>query len=277
MLYEWLRVIKGTDLSLANQDDSALVDLNISNLNYIYVAQYYPFNNLFFWIDTPNDVAANIEIQYWANNQWVNAVDVLDGTKVNGVPFAKSGSIQFSPQRRISSWNQVTDTSETNNSSPSELSAYSIYDCYWIRIKATTALLSTAKAKRITYAFTNTQQLNKLDIEINQYYSAFASGKTDWIKEIITGSEIMLADLKSKGLVVHRGQILRFDDVSLACDMKVLALIYSNLGRAYEEKRKLKEEEYEKVINSRKFTFDNNNDGLVSSNEIGATAARMVR
>ena len=277
MLYQWIRLINGADFSLDNQDDSKTVPMELEVGDYVYLGQYFPFNNFFAWVNTANENTSNLSVEYWANNQWVSAVDVLDATSVDGKTFAKSGVVQFSPVKNKDSWSRVLDTSETNSTTPSELNGFTIYDCYWVRLKVDANLSTGTELKRISYTFTDSQQLNKYDIEINSFMPAFEAGKADWIKEIITASELMLGDLKGKGLVISRGQILRFDDVSSACDLKALALIYSNLGKAYEEKRVRKELEYEKAINLRRFTFDLNNNAVVDQGEIQFKTVRIVR
>jgi len=277
MLYQWLRLINGADFSLDNQDDSQKVPMNLEVGDYVYLGQYFPFNNFFAWVDTANTETSSLTIEYWSNNEWVQAVDILDGTSANGKTFGKSGVVQFSPIKDKNAWSRVSDTSETNSTTPPELNGFTIYDCFWIRLKVDANLSVGTDVNKITYTFTDSQQLNKYDIEINSFMPAFESGKTNWIKEVITASEMMLADLKSKGLVISRGQVLRFDDVSMACDMKTLALIYSNLGKAYEEKRVRKELEYEKAINLRRFTFDLNNNGMVDEGEIQFKTVRIVR
>jgi hypothetical protein len=277
MLYQWLRLINGSDISLANQDDSQKIDFNLQVGDYVYLGQYFPFNNFFAWVDTANEDAAALSIEYWANNKWVSAVDVLDGTSVDGATLGKSGVVQFSPLKLSDTWSRVSDTSESNSTTPVELNSFAVYDCFWVRLKVDSNLSAGTKLNKITYTFTDSQQLNKYDVEINGFMPAFETGKADWIKEVVTASEIMLSDLKSKGLVISRGQILRFDDVSMACDLKTLALIYSNLGKAYEEKRIRKELEYEKAINLRRFTFDLNNNGMVDEGEIQFKTVRIVR
>lgn len=276
MLYQYLRIIKGVDLSLNNQDENQVLSLGISTGEYIYIGQYFPFNNLFFWVDSPNVNSAVLGVQYWANKEWIDAVDVLDGTSVSGVPFAQSGVIQFSPKRDKNFWQEVEDTSEVSQQNPPELNGHTIYDLYWIRIK-TSANLSATDLKRVTYAFTTSQQLSKLDVEVNQFLNAFESGKLDWTREIITATELMIRDLMRRGLVVNRGQVLRFDDVSIPCDLKTLSLIYSNLGNAYKDKRLEKESEYEQAINIRNFTFDQNNNGAVDKAEVGVKVSRFIR
>lgn len=277
MLYEYMRLFTydGTslmDLSLENQDETATITFDLSATKYIYIAQYYPFNNFFAHVGTANAALGTLALEYWDGRDWHPAVDVLDGTKSAGAPFARSGVVQFSPDRK-QSWNYINDTSESR--APTELNGINVYDCYWLRVSCSTII--PVALKELSYAFTTTERLNNLDVEIDNFYAAFAVGKADWIQEILTCSKLVLADLKRLGLVVHQGQILRFDDVSLACDHKALDLIYTNLGASYNEKRMDIRQRYSETLNSRRFTFDDNNDALVSKSEINSRIKVMDR
>lgn len=239
MLYEYFRLLSYdgsnfTDLSLDNQNDSTNIDLALSTTDYLYIGQYYAFNNFHIHLDTANATSANLDIEYWDGTQWRDCVDILDGTKVSGATFAQSGVIQYSPDPDYS-WNRVSDTSESY--APTEMQTLNIHEMYWLRLKPSANIDASTDAFVISYAFTTTQQLNDHDIEISTYYDRFASGKTDWIKEIKTASRYLVADLRRKNIIQDPAQILRFDDVSLACEWRTLALIYHNLGRSHADKK----------------------------------------
>jgi hypothetical protein len=276
MLYNWLRVFKRngatlTDLSLKNQDDSVLVPSNLASTEYLYLAQNYPFNNFFYWKDVANSNTATMKVEYWNGQEWKLAVDVLDAS----YGFSESGNIQFSPDNE-SDWQITYDTSV--NGAPSELNSIKIYDCYWCRVSFDVSLSALTSFKKIAYAFTSTQQLNKLDVEINTYYTSFEVGKTDWIKEILTASELMVQKLKTMGVIVGVGQILKFEDITLATDFKCLSLIYSNLGKSKADEKKEAEKNCDLMLTgNKKFTIDNDNNARISSQEIDRKDFRLQR
>lgn len=292
MLHQYLRLLKYngttfTDLSLDNQDESASVSMELQPTDYLYIGQIYPFNNFFYRALDVNTVAANMTIEYWAGNGigWTSVFDILDGTVSAGVPFAKSGVIQFSPNRRIS-WLNIEDTSEAY--SPSEMQTLRIYNLFWIRLKVDTSLTppaavpplvtpDPASAKCISYAFTTTDQLNNLDVEIGGFYDSFGTSKTDWIDEIVTSSKLMIADFRRMGIVQTYGQLLRFDDVSMACVFKTLWLIYSNLGKAYVDKAKWANDQYLKCLSAERFTVDKDGDATADTDESYGTIKKLVR
>ena len=279
MLHEYLRVLKydGTtfsDLSLDNQNESTNLDLALTTTDYIYLGQYFAFNNFFINLDTANASTSILSLEYWNGSEWKSALDLLDGTSLSGVTLSQSGVVQFSPDR-LYGWNRVSDTSEA--SAPTEMQSLTIYNMMWLRFKPTINIDALTDAFSISYAFTSSQQLNNHDIEINNYYDRFAVGKTDWNNEIVTASRYLVADLKRKNIVQDHAQILRFDDVSLACEWKTLEHIYNNMGKAYVEKRDDARIQYDKYISIRERSLDKNNDASLSMDELKGSIRNGIR
>ena len=282
MLYQWIRLFFSdngtlTDYSLENQSEVDTVPLAMDiSQDYFYLGQHYPFNNFFVQVDTANAVSNSITIQYWGgkNTEWVDAVDIIDGTKSGGASFAKSGVVQFSPNT-TNVWHEVSDT--RNEPQPLGLETIDIYNMYWIRFKFTVNPTGGAAVNRIAYAFTQSQQLDNIDVTIDQFLDSFESGKTDWNNEIMTASLQLVYDLKRRGLIIHQGQVLRFDDVSMAADLRTLMLIYRNLGPGYQTKLEQTSREYDNALSLTRFSFDQNQDGFLSKGELFNSIAKLVR
>jgi hypothetical protein len=282
MLYNYMRLIRGdngalTDVSLENQDETRNITLDlVTGEDYIYVAQHFPFNNLFFQVSSPNAVASTMSVEYWSGpgNGWKSFQDVLDDTKRSGASLATSGVIQFTPDPMYN-WQAVGDSQ--GQDFPTGLTTLKIYNVYWLRISFNATLTNTTAIKRLSYAFTRSQQLDNLDVEINRFLTSFSASKTNWDDEIVTASQQVVDDLMRAGLIVSRGQVLRFDDVSMAASWKTLMLIYRNCGPAFRDKLLDAEKEYGKLLNLRRFSFDKNQDGFVDKKEISNTVARLTR
>lgn len=279
MLLNYIRLFTNisstlTDKSLTNQDDTQTVGLVLANTDYIYVAQRYPFTNLFIHMDTVNTNASVLSAQYWDGTAWRSAVDMMDGTSLAGATLGKSGGIQFSLDDEYS-WTKVWDTSDTV--APTELQTLKIYNSYWMRLKVSATLSAGTDSKEIGYAFTTSQRLKDFDVEIDGYLASFATGKTDWIDEIKTGSKLVVQDLKRMGLIMGPGQVIELDDVYVPTSLRTLALIYSHLGPSYKDKLEAMMKEYDKALNIRRFTFDENADGKLEDREISGTIKRMYR
>lgn len=280
MLAQWMRVFYSdngvlTDYSLAAQNSDDIPLALVSAQDYVYVAQYYPFNNAFFQTKTVNALASAISVQYWTGKIWANARDVIDGTKVSGVSLARSGVVQFSPDRD-EQWQNVDDT--TNSNAPVELSALEIYDLYWMRFKWSADLSLTTEVSNIGYSFCTDEMLNAIDSEINNYLTPWGGvTKTNWIEQIMLASQHVIFDLKAKGFIVAPGNILRFDDVSLATCYRALAIIYGRLGEPFRVRYQDALNSYAELISVKRFTFDANSNARVDKQEISSSVGGLVR
>lgn len=278
MLLDYMRILLDTgtvaDKSLENQDDSLNTTVALTSSHYIYVAQRFPFTNLFLHSHVANSNASILSVQYWDGTAWRDGVDMLDGTATSGVTLAKSGIVQWSVNK-LYGWQRVNDTTDSN--SPDELSAFTIYNSFWCRFKVSASLSGTTAFKEITYAFTSSQELKKIDVEIDSFFSAFASGKTDWITEILTASKMVVTDLKRLGFICAPGQVIELDDVYMAATLKTLELVYFNLGPSYKEKLDKVRSEYQAALNIQRLTLDKDADGKLDLSEVGGTIRRLVR
>lgn len=279
MLYQWLRVLYSdngvvTDYSIEAQNDTVPAVM-VAAEDYIYVGQYYPFNNIYFELSVANTNASVMSVEYWNSKQFVPAVDILDATKVAGATFARNGVIQFSPDIDHN-WGQVRDTSKAD--APTHLQGREMYDLYWVRLKVSADLSASTALKRVGYSFATNAMLAGIDPEISQYLTPWGgSSKLNWDEQIQLASLHLVADLRSRGIVVHGGNILRFDDVALATAYRSLAIIYGPLGQAFDSRRQQALEQYEKLLNVKRFTIDQNTNGLVDRAEINNTVGNMIR
>jgi hypothetical protein len=214
-------------------------------------------------------------IDYWDGTEWQAAVDLLDSS--NGLH--ETAMLQFSLNNKYG-WHEVGETDDDSTNCPDEFVGLFINDCYWLRISFDpTADVPNplTKIKKICYAFTTTDVVNSIDVEGPSYYDAILEGKTNWVNEIITASEMMVSDLKRIGFIKSEGQIIEFDEIYLACAYKTLMHIYFQLGKAYATQMAIMSNKYEKALSSKALTFDNDQDGKISRREIASTETRMVR
>jgi predicted ATPase len=103
------------------------------------------------------------------------------------------------------------------------------------------------------------------------------STKLDWNDQIQLASTHIVADLKSRQLIFNQGQVIRFDDVSLACAYRTLAIIYSALGDPFKNKKDEALQQYSALMNIKRFTLDANLNGKVDRQEIGMNTGRLIR
>lgn len=282
MLSQWIRVRfddngTQTDYSIASAFGSGLTVSWVAADDYLYVGQHYPFNNLF--IEMGSTVNANssvMSIEYYdgSSTEWRSAIDILDGTSSGGATLAQSGIVQWSPDSDYS-WERTPD--DSSGTYPTALSSPKIYSMYWVRIKVSADLTASTIISRIAYAFTYDSILPTYDPQIDDYLSAWASGKTDWWDQIVEAGVHVVNDLRSRGLIVAPGQILRFDDVYVGTTYMTLTLIYSGLKGDFNAARDWAYGMYKKNMSLRRFTFDTNKDGRQSRSESKNRVGTFVR
>jgi hypothetical protein len=273
MLTEFIRVFNRkvnvmTDKSIANAEKSGIL---LNNFDYIYVAQKFPFNNLFLKMDALNAVTLTLGIEYWDGTEWVDAVDVIDFTK----GLKQSGLIQFS-LNRDDSWQEVQYSDAQASSCPDELKGLNISDCYWIRIAPSVAPTGTTSIESVGYAFTTTETVNGIDTNAPLYYETFSASKADWLEEILIASQMMISEMKSAGLLKAQGQIISLDDFYIPCARRTLLHIYSQMGKAYEGKRGEESALYKKFMGGPK-SIDADQNARAEKAETLSTITRLVR
>lgn len=281
MLSQYIRLINSdngtlTDYSLANQDTATTLPFAmVATEDYWYFAQRRPCNSFFVQVDTANTAASTLSIEYWVNDstEWRDALDVIDGTSSGGATFGKSGVVQFSANSEYN-WDISGDIFSDNY--PTTLSALNITNVYWFRMKVSADLDAGTLIKRIVYAFTSTQNVNSHDPKITNFYTSFATGKTNWDDEIINASYQVVRDLKEKEIILNRGQLLELEDVAIPTEYKTLENIYFSLGGDYLKKSEAMNKKYEKAICLKWITKDIFNGGRVNRFEIDQKVQKEI-
>jgi hypothetical protein len=303
MLTQFIRIFKGaeditdplnpvitlTDMSMENAEKTG-IDVNTK---YIYIAQKFPFNNIFMLMSAlVNTVSSKIRVEYWNHaNGWTDAKDILDFTR----GLRKHGLVQFQLDNHFS-WDCIQETDGDDLDCPEEIKGKSINDCHWLRFSYDVMPINTAavvddpgtplvdetaakidvQVKSFTYAFTTSEKVNAVDVQAKRYYETFATGKTDWQDEILIGSEMMIADLKLSKFIKSAGQIILLDDFVLPCAYRVLEHIYSQMGTAYDDKRGEVKALYREFMKGPK-TLDADMDGRIKRDEQVSSSPRIYR
>jgi len=261
MLNQWLRLLlNNSDISLENQGGGVIAMEGATSL---LIGKKAPFNNFYMEFGTANSNTVEMNVEYWNGREWINAVDILDGT----YGADQSGVVQFSPDKDHS-WQRVDDSKDEG------ITTAIIYDMYWIRVTFDDVLSVGTTLSKIAYKFTTDKELLLKDSDINEFLASF--GETDWTKYILDASVEVARDFKKKNIIKDEGQILRFDDVSQPTVWKTLFNIYLNLGESYKERRKEINDLYEKSFVGN-YSVDKNNDGVLSKREMAVNSNRFHR
>ena len=280
LMNQWIRIFTSdngtlTDVSLESSNAEGFTVPEVAAEDYVYIGQYFPFNNVHIEMgSTVNAEASAMSVQYWSNQEWTDTVDIIDGTKSSGATLAQAGVVQYSPDRR-ENWKIVQDTTEGDY--PPELSTLELYNLYWMRIKFSADLTAGTEIKSIGYQFCDDAALTDINPEINDFLTSWEAGKTNWRDQIAIATRYVIADLKSRGLIVHAGNVLRFDDYYFPTAYRTLINIYSELGENYADKVEKYEKNYSRLLEIQRHTVDRDSNARVSRAETSNVATRGIR
>lgn len=280
MLKQWIRVIHSDDGSLTDKSLAAsngtVFDVSlVAADDYIYISQFYPFTNMYVEVATGNASGSTLSVQYWDSGAWRDGVDVLDGTASGANTLAQTGVIQFMTDKDYS-WEPTEDP--TDSSGITELNTLKIYNQYWMRLKVSADLSAGTYIKRVAYAFTSHAYLSQLDPEINEYLVPWGgASKTNWNEQILIASEQVVTDLRARQFIGHRGQVILLEDMWQPTSYKTLSLIYSQLGESFSQKADAAQKAYDKLMNTKRWTFDQDKNGRIDTWDINRTIGKLVR
>lgn len=243
--------------------DSYVIPL-VAAQDKIYIGSELPFNHKYFDVSVVNDQASVISIKIWTGSAWQSVVDLKDQTALSGVCLAQDGEISFARDIDQNGWYCERDTQNIT-----ELSSLRIFNLYWCQltfsadIKATTAIAYIGqKFCDDTNLYAEYPVFNNSNLKL-----AYESGKTDWHVQCLVASEAIVRDLRTKGIIVRRDQILDSSLYQNACVHKVASIIFAGLGNGYRDARNDAEANYQKSLNIKFHEVDLNADGQTDAYE----------
>jgi hypothetical protein len=236
---------------------------------YLYIGSNMPFNNLWFEMGTLNLVPASVTIEMWWGNEWVSAVDVLDQT--NGL--RATGRIQWNTDL-YEGWEREERAQDVTG-----LSGVKIYNMFWLRMSWSANLTATMTIKYIGQKFSNDDILASYypDLSLSTIKAAFETGKTTWDEQHYMAAEHIIRDLKKRGIITSRSQILDYDLFTDASCHKVAEIVYQAFGNSYAEQLKMAREAYKEALNIKYFNVDQNADGRLDPIERNISTGFMTR
>ena len=224
-----------------------------------YIGSTLPFNNSYLDVSSANSETSNLSIAIWDGNEFVDVVEVQDGTSVSGATLAQSGNIIFVPEKD-KGWS-MEDTEDI-----SELSGVTIYDRYWIKLTFSADLTADTALNWIGNIFSNDNALGVEfpDLVRSDVKAAFESGKTNWNDQHQVAAKLIEKDLIAKSKIQNANQILTIEDLELVSVQKVAAIIFGALGDDYTDQFLAAEKEYRARLTKSFPKIDQNNDARVS-------------
>lgn len=242
---------------------------------YLYIGTIVPMNNLFFELSVVNNVAATVSIDIWYGSQWVSAVDIIDETD----GLFSSGRIQWNTNI-LKGWDREQYSKDVTG-----LSATSaIYNMYWIRMSWDANLKPNMAIKYMGQKFANDAILYSRYPDLNNqtmldsFDPSNPSGtKTNWDEQHFAVAEYMVKDLKRRGIIKSRGQILDYSMFEEAACHKVAEFIYTAFGRPYFDQMVEARSAYKEMMNAKYFNTDVNATGSLELLERKVSSAYLRR
>ena len=244
----------------------------------VYVGSELPFNSLFFDVASANAVSAAPTISYWDGSQWRTMVEVLDETSLGGVSLAQSGHVTWVTDKNYGWLNE-----DTVNSNGTEritgLGNATVYDLFWLKITFDATLTNTTEINFIGPKFCEDADVTgeHTMLSVSAFKSNYESGKTNWEREIILASRLLVEDLIDKAAIISGDQLLQRRKLRDACVSKVAELVYSNLGDDYQNDAQKARAEYSKRLNKKNYGADKNSNARLDKREMGVMTGGLYR
>lgn len=242
--------------------------LTITNSDYIYFGLNKPFNNLYFYYDTPNSSKVSFTVEYYDGSSWQNVINLNDDTKKQ----TRSGFV---------SWQEADDNTDIE-----EVEINSITQ-YWYRFQPASTVNITAKAFGVIFSqdrdiFQTRPVLNDTD-----FRTAVVSSDTDYMRVHLETKEDIIQNIRNKGIKKYQNEddpdrlkfyrninewdLFDIDEVKVAAKNLALAKIYYSLSdniddKWYQEATRFNDV-YNHSIDYAMVSLDKNNDGKLQEFE----------
>ena len=255
---------KSKELNNYHSDIASLVI--VADEDYLYISSEFPFNHLYFEVPTVASSAMDFTLSVYNGTEFKDVVDTIDETS----GFTSSGFITWTPDKD-EGWG-YEDTEEIT-----ELSTVNIYNKYWVRIAFESS--DTIGLNWAGNRFSNDEDLADSYPSLNttDVQGSFLSGKTDWDEQHIVVATDIINDLKIKGTIEDKAQILVRRQLSQPAVHRLARLIFNSFGEAYRDQRDDAQKDYRASLNSIKLISDQNNTGAVERSELTPTTGELVR
>lgn len=257
-------ILNTTDLSntLDNYRASA-VAFAVTAGQYLYIGQEMPFTNLWFEVDSPSTVAARqVAVQVRFAQQWVDAVDLFDGTAVGGAAMAQPGRVSWALR-----WDRCWDW-DIRTEYVAGLEGFELYDLFWARLSWSGSLSNSLTLRYIGQKFCSDAEIYTFypDLRNQSLKTTFggSSLKTDWREQSFAASDVIVRDLISKRIIRDRGQIADWRLFVEPAVHKTAEIVYRGLGAAYRDDAQAATKAYSQAMQIESFRIDKAGEGRLT-------------
>lgn len=231
----------------------------------LYLGSDLPFNHRYFHVPDAlkNAVSGSVTAHLWDGQQWRQAVQTHDLTKVAGVPFARAGLILWVPDR-----DYAPALEDTTADMGSPLSSVKIYDKYWVKLSFSDAFSFTLKYVGHKFCKDSDLRTYYADLDRAEVRTAFYGTATpSWDSIHVAAAEEIIRDLRARGIIWSKNQILEPDVFRDAGAHRAAAIIYAPGGLNQPEKQEDAEKQYKTAMGKLNFKVDRNADARLDPGE----------
>lgn len=253
--------------------DAATLDI-VAIEDAIYIGSELPFNSLYFDLSTPNDQNSMPTVRYWDGGEWVAMVDLIDET--NGM--FNSGYMTWVTDKS-ENWAKEDTVYPNGNEQIAGLGNITVYDLYWIKITFSGDLNPSTALNWVGPKFCTDADLEGEFVLFGKsgFKSAYEAGKTDWEREIVLASRLVVEELIDKGSIISGDQLLERRKLRDACVSKTAELIFTAMGDDYEDDRVKARSEFKSRINKKNYKADLNANARLDDSEKGMVTGVLYR
>ncbi len=238
----------------------------------IYLGSKYPFTRKYFKVTGTNDTDSVASVRYWDGAQWRSATNVLDGTSSEGAALAGSGYLSWETDKRYP-WAR-DDTTVDGSTRITDLGSITLYDFYWVEISFSADMTVTISWAGDLFCTDTDLGAEYPDLNRSAVMTAFASTKTSWEEQRIVASRLVAQDLRRVWKPGASERLLGQDQLRGPTVARTAELIFNAMdGQA--EKAVEARKEYERRMDPRYFSLDENDNGRADTADV--SALRVVR
>ena len=248
-------------------------DVSLAVGDYIYFGSFLPFNNKYFEFVVGNSTASTMALDIYDGSKWVPVVDYLDYTESNGAGLAQNGTLQFN--KDIDDCWQIIDRTD-------RVAAFNggplIFGKYWARISFDQPTSLTMRYVGSLFATHEDLIAEYPSLANANLIGSWEEDKEDWLDQMVIASEYVIADLKKRGIIVERSQVVEQSVLMSPTIHRAAQIIFNGLGpKNYAEQLKESARLYTEAMNLKYFEQDVNGDGQKARFESFVDSRRVSR
>jgi hypothetical protein len=263
-------IYNGTDISAKVNDFRAGQQAFVYEAGqYLYVGSVLPMNNLFLEMGTANTNPTTVSVNIWWANAWTPAVDIVDET----AGLTSTGRVTWSTHRD-KSWDWEQDSKDVTG-----LESFAIYWKYWLRLNWSANMSSGTVLKYVGQKYSDDDTLFSFypDLSNATILAGFETGKTTWNEQHYFAAQCIERDLRKRGIIQDRSQILDWSMLQEASCHKVAEVAYRAFGQPYAEQLARASKDYLDALNLAFYNVDLNANGKLDPVERHITTGFVKR